>query len=90
MPSLPLPLPAPVFGPFERQASDLELDVGAASATTRTCTIERRRCAPPPLVSPFAADLEEVFENLIMDQLDVGAYGPALLDPDFELDHVFD
>ncbi|KAL4421166.1 hypothetical protein ABPG77_003349 [Micractinium sp. CCAP 211/92] len=35
-------------------------------------------------------DLEETFENLIMDQLDVGAYGPALLDPDFELDHVFD
>ena len=29
-------------------------------------------------------------ENLILDQLDVGQYGPALLDPDFELDHVFD
>jgi NAD(P)H-nitrite reductase large subunit len=35
-------------------------------------------------------DLEEVFENLILDQLDVSQYGPALLDPDFELDHVFD
>lgn len=29
-------------------------------------------------------------ENLILDQLDVSSYGPALLDPDFELDHVFD
>ena len=36
------------------------------------------------------ADLEEVFENLILDQLDVGGYGAQLLHPDFELDHVFD
>jgi hypothetical protein len=35
-------------------------------------------------------DLEETFENLILDQLDVGQYGPHLLDPDVELDHVFD
>lgn len=35
-------------------------------------------------------ELEETFENLILDQLDVSQYGPALLDPDFELDHVFD
>jgi hypothetical protein len=34
--------------------------------------------------------LEEVFENLILDGLDVGGIGPALLDPDVELDHVFD
>lgn len=36
------------------------------------------------------ADLDETLENLIMDQLDVGSYGPHLLDPDVELDHVFD
>ena len=34
--------------------------------------------------------LEEVFENLILDALDVGQYGPHLLDPEVELDHVFD
>jgi pyridine nucleotide-disulfide oxidoreductase domain-containing protein 1 len=34
--------------------------------------------------------LEEALENLILDRLDVGVYGPSLLDPDFELDHVFD
>ena len=34
--------------------------------------------------------LEEALENLILDRLDVGMYGPSLLDPDFELDHVFD
>lgn len=34
--------------------------------------------------------LEEAAENLILDALDVGGYGPALLDPSLELDHVFD
>ena len=43
-----------------------------------------------PACLPPAADLEEVFENLILDQLDVGGLGPALLDPEIELDHVFD
>ena len=35
-------------------------------------------------------DLEEAFENLILDGLDVSSYGPELLDPDVELDHLFD
>lgn len=35
-------------------------------------------------------DLEETFENLILDGLDLSRYGPALLDPDFEIDHIFD
>jgi pyridine nucleotide-disulfide oxidoreductase domain-containing protein 1 len=35
-------------------------------------------------------DLEETFENLILDGLDLSSYGPALLDPDVELDHMFD
>lgn len=35
-------------------------------------------------------DLEETFENLILDGLDLSSYGPQLLDPDIELDHVFD
>lgn len=44
------------------------------------------RCAcPPPLLACTAAELEETFENLILDQLDVSQYGPALLDPDFEV-----
>ncbi|KAF8067218.1 PYROXD1 [Scenedesmus sp. PABB004] len=34
--------------------------------------------------------LEETFENLILDGLDLSGYGPALLDPDAELDHIFD
>ncbi len=32
----------------------------------------------------------QVLENLILSQLDLSAYGPAFLDPDFELEHVFD
>lgn len=35
-------------------------------------------------------DLEETFENLILDGIDLSRYGPALLDPDVELDHMFD
>eukprot|EP00775_Hariotina_reticulata_P012612 gene12612-12742_t len=35
-------------------------------------------------------DLEETFENLILDGLDLSTFGPELLDPDIELDHVFD
>jgi NAD(P)H-nitrite reductase large subunit len=35
-------------------------------------------------------DLEETFENLILAQLDLSSYGPSLLDPDAELDHIFD
>lgn len=35
-------------------------------------------------------DLEETLENLILDGLDLSGYGPHLLDPDVELDHVFD
>lgn len=35
-------------------------------------------------------DLEETFENLILDGLDLSAYGPVLLDPEVELDHMFD
>ena len=35
-------------------------------------------------------ELEEVFENLILDGLDLSSYGPALLDPSMEIDHMFD
>eukprot|EP01025_Chloroclados_australasicus_P019666 TRINITY_DN2073_c1_g1_i2.p1 TRINITY_DN2073_c1_g1~~TRINITY_DN2073_c1_g1_i2.p1 ORF type:complete len:516 (+),score=81.64 TRINITY_DN2073_c1_g1_i2:225-1550(+) len=35
-------------------------------------------------------DLEETFENLILDRLDLSAYGPGILDPDVEVDHYFD
>ncbi len=34
--------------------------------------------------------LEETFENLILDGLDLSQYGADLVDPEAELDHVFD
>ena len=34
--------------------------------------------------------LEEAFENLIMDGLDLSGIGPELLDPDMDIDAVFD
>jgi hypothetical protein len=35
-------------------------------------------------------DLEETFENLIMDGVDLSRFGPALLDPDFDVEDFFD
>lgn len=43
---------------------------------------------PRPIT--LSTDLDETLENLILDQLDVSAYGPELLDPEAELDHIFD
>lgn len=70
-------------------------------ATHRQCSCrpghEPAGCASPrqvmhaqPAAPRLPADLDETLENLILDQLDVSAYGPDLLDPDAELDHVFD
>lgn len=35
-------------------------------------------------------EMEEAFQNLILDQLDLSDLGPSILDPDTEVDHVFD
>jgi hypothetical protein len=35
-------------------------------------------------------DLEEVFENLIMNELDVSRYGIDILDPDIDIEDYFD
>lgn len=34
--------------------------------------------------------LEETYENLILGQLDISSFGPSILDPDMEVDHIFD
>ena len=34
--------------------------------------------------------LEETIENLILDQLDVSGLGPAILDPDVDIEDYFD
>jgi NAD(P)H-nitrite reductase large subunit len=35
-------------------------------------------------------DLEETFENLIMDGIDLSRFGPELLDPEFDVEDFFD
>ncbi|KAK9817209.1 hypothetical protein WJX72_011100 [[Myrmecia] bisecta] len=35
-------------------------------------------------------ELEEVFQNLILDNIDLSSYGPALLDPRVDLEDMFD
>ena len=36
------------------------------------------------------SDLEETFENLILNGLDLSSYGPAILDPEVDLEAYFD
>lgn len=35
-------------------------------------------------------DLEEAFENVILDGIDLTEFGSSILDPDIEFDHIFD
>ncbi len=35
-------------------------------------------------------ELEETFENLILDGIDLSRYGPEFMDPDIDLQEVFD
>lgn len=35
-------------------------------------------------------EMEETFQNLILDGLDLTSYGEAILDPDMGIDHIFD
>ena len=35
-------------------------------------------------------DLEETFENLILDGVDLSRFGPHLIDPDVDLEDYFD
>lgn len=64
------------------------LDAGAPGSTFVRVVLLRGRMQGAVLIGD--TDLEETFENLILDGLDLSGYGPALLDPDIELDHVFD
>ena len=36
------------------------------------------------------SDLEETFENLILNGLDLSSYGPRILDPEVDLEAYFD
>ena len=35
-------------------------------------------------------EMEEIFENLILNQLDISQYGENLLNPDIDIDDYFD
>lgn len=64
------------------------MDEGTPQASFVRVLLLRGRMQGAVLIGE--TDLEETFENLILDGLDLSQYGPALLDPDIELDHVFD
>lgn len=64
------------------------LDEGTPNATFVRVLLLRGKLQGAVLIGE--TELEETFENLILDGLDLSQYGPGLLDPDIELDHVFD
>lgn len=64
------------------------LDEGSPAATFVRVLLLRGRMQGAVLIGE--TELEDAFENLILDGLDLSQYGPGLLDPDVELDHVFD
>ncbi|WIA12757.1 hypothetical protein OEZ85_006392 [Tetradesmus obliquus] len=64
------------------------LDEGTADATFVRVLLLHGKMQGVVLIGE--TDLEETFENLILDGLDLSQFGPQLLDPDIELDHVFD
>jgi NAD(P)H-nitrite reductase large subunit len=64
------------------------LDAGSPDATFVRVLLLRGRMQGAVLIGE--TELEETFENLILDGLDLSQFGPSLLDPDIELDHVFD
>ena len=35
-------------------------------------------------------EMEEAFQNLILDGIDLTSVGPSILDPELEIDHIFD
>ena len=50
----------------------------------------RGRVRGAVLIGEHACGLAETFEHLILDELDVGALGPHLLDPELDLEDYFD
>lgn len=64
------------------------LDADSPDATFVRVLLLRGRMQGAVLIGE--TELEDTFENLILDGLDLSQFGPSLLDPDIELDHVFD
>lgn len=52
--------------------------------------LHRGRLAGAVLIGPAAVGLAGVFEDLILDGVDVSFLGPRLLDPDLDLEAIFD
>ena len=53
---------------------------------TRTCCLEMKEY----LITDGDTELEETFENLLLNQLDVSSYGESLLDPNIDIADYFD
>ena len=74
--------PASAVVSYEREAG-----VGADATFVRVLLV-RGRMQGAVLLGDTG--LEETMENLILDGLDLSAYGPSLLDPDLDLEALFD
>lgn len=67
---------------------DEGLHVQGPNATFVRVLLLRHRLMGAVLIGN--TDYEEVFENLILDGLDLSSYGPDLLSSEVDLDQVFD
>jgi len=68
--------------------SDGSQEEGRPGATFVRVLLLRGRLQGAVLIGD--TDLEGIFEDLILDGLDLSTYGAALPDPNIELDSVFD
>ena len=64
---------------------DTDLEVGAVRSHPCSQTVAHKlsHCA-------VCAFLQETFENLILNQMDLSRFGESLLDPDIDIEDYFD
>ena len=87
-----LGLPVVLLGRFNGQGLDANATMYSRvdeSSFVRVLLVSGR-LRGAVLIGDEACGLAETFEQLILDELDVGALGPHILDPDVDIEDYFD
>jgi hypothetical protein len=88
-----LGLPVVLLGRFNGQGlldeATMYSRVDDGAAFVRVLLV-RGRLRGAVLIGDEACALAETFEQLILDELDVGSLGPHILDPDVDIEDYFD
>lgn len=80
----------PLPSPSSSSAKDQSATAALAGCSFARVLLLRGRLVGAVLIGEAASELGETFENLILDGLDLSAFGSGLLDPAAELDDFFD